>query len=263
MEFDFYILDPTGNITAIVETPVMRESQSCAARLIMDEYPQVEQVAFIEPRKAGSTDIAIRMMGGEFCGNAAICAASLLMSRCPDEEASFRLEISGAEKPLTAKLRADGELYIGSVEMPLPRSVDEISLSFGEKSYSFPRVSFDGITHLIAMGNIEKTEALSAISGWCRELNTDALGILFCEGDAMTPLVYVGSTDSRVWEGSCASGTCAIAAYKAIKSKGSISVDLSEPGGNIGADAVYADGKLRSLKLRNKVMILGHFKLNA
>ena len=40
------IFDPTGNITALVESPVAPEEQSAAAARIMERFPQVEQVGF-------------------------------------------------------------------------------------------------------------------------------------------------------------------------------------------------------------------------
>ena len=42
----------------------------------MAEVPSCEQVGFIVPKQGGE-DIRLSMAGGEFCGNASVCAAAL------------------------------------------------------------------------------------------------------------------------------------------------------------------------------------------
>jgi len=41
----------------------------------MKQQPEVEQVGFVMPAKKPLCDFHVEMMGGEFCGNAARCAA--------------------------------------------------------------------------------------------------------------------------------------------------------------------------------------------
>ena len=53
MEICYSILDPTGNITALVESPVERTRYQAAAAAIMHLHPEVEQVGFSLP---GRTD---------------------------------------------------------------------------------------------------------------------------------------------------------------------------------------------------------------
>ena len=45
----YAILDPTGNITALVETPVDPARQPETAAALMARHPQVEQVGFLSP----------------------------------------------------------------------------------------------------------------------------------------------------------------------------------------------------------------------
>ncbi|MBO5556880.1 MAG: hypothetical protein J5927_06815, partial [Oscillospiraceae bacterium] len=80
MEYDslqYTILDPTGNITALVESPVAVARQSAVAADLMARHPTVEQVGFVRfAPAAGEKDAvqaALRMAGGEFCGNASMC----------------------------------------------------------------------------------------------------------------------------------------------------------------------------------------------
>ena len=46
-DLKYYIFDPTGNITALVETAVDVAEQPAAASRIMELEPDVEQVGFI------------------------------------------------------------------------------------------------------------------------------------------------------------------------------------------------------------------------
>lgn len=48
MEYSYYKIDPTGNITAIVETSAERNKQSRIAGLIMAADTTIEQVGFLE-----------------------------------------------------------------------------------------------------------------------------------------------------------------------------------------------------------------------
>ena len=72
----YAILDPTGNVTALVRDPVEVACQPVVARQVMDRHPEVEQVGFVSG--AASDPLAqaeLRMAGGGVCGNAAMSAA--------------------------------------------------------------------------------------------------------------------------------------------------------------------------------------------
>ena len=43
----YYIFDPTGNITALVESEVAIADQPAVASCIMEQHPDVEQVGFV------------------------------------------------------------------------------------------------------------------------------------------------------------------------------------------------------------------------
>ena len=71
----YSVFDPTGNITALVRDPVAPLQQPVIAAGIMRKHPEVEQVGFVSFDGALP---ALRMAGGEFCGNASMSAAALL-----------------------------------------------------------------------------------------------------------------------------------------------------------------------------------------
>ena len=105
------ILDPTGNITALAESPVSIEEQPAAARKLMLHHPEVEQVGFVRfaPPDGNGVSAALRMAGGEFCGNASMSAAALCLLRDPEKEAEeLRIRASGAAQPQTRMVSAAG-----------------------------------------------------------------------------------------------------------------------------------------------------------
>ena len=63
------ILDPTGNITALVEESVLPEEQPAAAAELMARYPAVEQVGFVR-LAAGADGTSARRRNGR-CGSGA------------------------------------------------------------------------------------------------------------------------------------------------------------------------------------------------
>ena len=73
-EIDYAVMDPTGNITILVETPVPEASQPFAAARLMELEPAAEQVGFLSSGRDGA-ELSLRMAGGEFCGNASMSAA--------------------------------------------------------------------------------------------------------------------------------------------------------------------------------------------
>lgn len=75
--------------------------------------------------------------------------------------------------------------------------------------------------------------------------------------NTLTPLVYVESTGTAVWEGSCASGTAAVASYLAELDGEYASVCLFEPRGRLSAVAACSGSQVTSLKLSGSAVIRG------
>ena len=252
MELHYSILDPTGNITALVETPVEITRQTETAAAIMRCHPEVEQVGFLRP--AGSDNVPeLRMAGGEFCGNASMCAACLLALR-GDRSGTIRLRVSGAAEPITVSLRqTEDGVFRAALQMPTALQISEKHFCFENVYAPLPLVCMEGISHLI----IEETSLLfgllrdrpaaeCAVKKFCAELSADGLGLLFLEGEGaerrMTPLVYIPGSGTMFWENSCASGSAAVGMYLAAKSGANTDVSLHEPGGILRATSDAATG---------------------
>jgi diaminopimelate epimerase len=131
----YYIFDPTGNITALVETEVPVDRQPEIAAQIMQKHPEVEQVGYVCYEDASVSDVSeavkdnsdrqgssavtckdcsaqvsMRMAGGEFCGNATMCAAAWYALKTPEHpdpsgvsyfnERIIKVKASGVKEPL-------------------------------------------------------------------------------------------------------------------------------------------------------------------
>lgn len=263
MKVDYTVLDPTGNITILVTSPVEISLQPPVASKLMELVPEAEQVGFLS--EAEGCDIALRMAGGEFCGNASMCAATYYVNDKGFKNSAVILQVSGADGPVMAEIEQIKEgMWRGTVDMPRPVKQEFVDLPGAGR---LPVVSFDGISHVIyevsaskpsgSYSDVEsasdtsashfeadnrldelpisRSEAEALAYDWCRYLGVDALGIMFLntEASSMTPLVYVPAAGTLFWENSCASGTTACGAYVAARSGRAVSMSLRQPGGSL------------------------------
>src|ERR1700722_3211180 len=102
MKFSFSIYSPGGNITALVETRELLGFPKIAKK-IMQSNPAIEQVGFIMPARKEMADFHLEMMGGEFCANAARCAALQYFFVSGKNTPVFT--VSGFDVPLTADIQ--------------------------------------------------------------------------------------------------------------------------------------------------------------
>ena len=235
----YAVMDPTGNVTILVTTPVPAAAQpACAARLLAAE-PAGEQVGFLSPG-GGGADLSLRMAGGEFCGNAAMSAAAHLCIERASVKETVRVRVSGAAAPVKVKAAraADGQ-YACEVGMPRPRAPETAALTLDGRRFSLPLLRFDGICHLILPGDTDRGFAERAVRVWCAALDAPALGLMLLdeEAEALTPLVYVPGGDTLYWERSCASGSAAVGAYLAWKRGEKAEAALAQPGGVLRVSA--------------------------
>lgn len=255
-DLEYKVFDPTGNITALVETQVDPADQPAAASWIMAQNPEVEQVGFVTFAAAGigasvaDVPVSLRMAGGEFCGNATMCSAALYMivNDMPGE-ANVKVRVSGTKEPLDVRLvRRDAVSFDAAVTMPPAVGIDELKLSDGmlpgNDVLRLPVVRMEGIAHVIiepdsGFFGLKDDSALAEtlLRGWCGVLGAECLGMMFLdEGKgvrALTPLVYVPGADTMFWENSCASGSAAAGMYLAAKEGKPVDVTFSEPAGSL------------------------------
>ena len=258
MEVRYVLMDPTGNGTILVETPAPEACQPRVAAALMALEPTAEQVGFLS--FPGDCDIALRMAGGEFCGNAAMSAAVIRAERDGVSRGTFRVRVSGAPEPVSVILgRETGDLWQGTVDMPRPLSVATEDL----EGRSVPVVTFRGISHVIMEKPLPEGEAESLVKRWCGRLRADALGLMLLdrENSALKPLVYVPGADTLFWESACGSGSSAVGAWLARERGGEVTVSLRQPGGVLEVTAlpdgpVTLRGKVRQVRRGRAVLAM-------
>ena len=113
----YVVLNPSGNLTALVTEWGGAEDEAEITAHLMQES---EQVAYLDPPSLPGALARIRLMGGEFCGNAAMAAAGwLVRDRLRSgEEMTVPIEVSGAQGVLFCRIRGLDDGFEGMVEMP-------------------------------------------------------------------------------------------------------------------------------------------------
>ena len=231
-EVRYHRMDPTGNITLLVETPVAPERRSAVAAALMALEPDAEQAGFLLETPAG---LRLEMAGGEFCGNASMSAAAWL---CAKEGRCGRvtLGVSGAKTPVEVEVQPPREgVYACAVTMPPPDAVADCLLPLGDAVRPLPAVSFGGLTHLLVETPLPRPDAEMLIRQWCAALCADALGLMLYDAHAhrLDPLVYVPGAGTCMWERSCASGTTAVGLALAKRMGAPVRLTLNEPAGQL------------------------------
>ena len=257
MDVSYTIFDPTGNITLLVTSPVPVPEQPALAKALMAREPAVEQVGFLCPPEPDCR-IAVRMAGGEFCGNATLSAAALwaLDHGLPADD-RLRVHMSGAAKPLDVALTPCPGGFAGVVDMPLPTAVARRSLPLEGEEAVLPVVDFGRTSHVLLERPLSREAAERTVKTWCGLLDRDCLGLMLLDRERrLTPLVYVPAADTLYWEHSCASGTAAVGAALATREGQSLSLSLAQPGGALSIRAELSAGRLVSLRLGGQVRVL-------
>lgn len=255
MSISYVRLDPNGNITGLILSPLPTGLRRKAAEAVFRAEPDMEQLGFLSLPE-GELPL-LRMSGGEFCGNASLSAAAWLLRSSGRDKGRVELRVSGAKEPVAAELERRGErLWLGTVEMPLPLSAARVSLPDGDGERELALVSFPGISHLITEQPLSREKAEELIRPWCALLGAEALGLMLLDRESMSlrPLVWVPGAGTLCWERSCASGSCAVGAWLALSRGESLSLSLSQPGGRLSVEAEYSGARLRSLRMSGQVI---------
>jgi len=250
LKIDLVRMDPAGNITLLVKSPVEKgEYGSVAAALLARKELRAEQVGFLVPPQRGGM-LRLEMMGGEFCGNATRGAAFYYARKKGlSLPALVPTEISGCSEVLPVEVREEE----AELPMPLPQRRQDVQLSFG----SLPFYFFEGIAHGIVLDQKPREE-------WIREAlealpQVPALGLMFYDtkNAFLEPLVYVRSTNSLYFESSCASGSTALSACLAEElPEGELSLSLRQPGGLLKTRVLRNEKRTARILLSGPVCLL-------
>lgn len=250
----YVLLDPTGNLTCLVLDPVTEGERTGITAELMR---RCEQVGYLVPPKNQEARGRLQMMGGEFCGNAAMATAAWLAGvdgLREGEETHVPLEVSGAEDILVCRIRREKECWQGTVEMPRILEIGEREIA----GHRLTAVRLPGMLHLIRPGkDPDREEMENLLMKAAEQLPDPAIGFLQWDREhgCMTPLVYVRDSGTMVWEQACGSGSSAIAAWTAAKEGRSVHLDIQQPGGVLALDVTTEGKEIRRIELTGKIRI--------
>lgn len=272
---EYYLMDPTGNITVLVVSFVSKENRAYIAGRLMEAEPSCEQVGYVQLPETDAklisgrdkeVDIILNMSAGEFCGNATMSTAALFcknLGTSIGESQKVVVDSSGAENPIAVDITtqdSESGIYSGRVNMPRPRHIYFHKFTYDGAVYELPVVDFGGISHIPMMLNDKdviaftegrnvsdvslRDKAEKAVRKWCADIDADGLGLLFVDNNnnyvnqiKMFPLVYIPGCDSCFWENSCGSGTCAAGAYFSyVLEDKNVMLQVLQPGGSLSVE---------------------------
>ena len=264
---EYNLIDPTGNMTALVTDEVADCDRISVATSIMSSDKTCEQVGYVG--KSDKADIRLYMAAGEFCGNATMSAAALF---CDDislpigESRRVLVESSGADDNVLVDITKEPDdgtyhCYSGRVHMPPPAKISLRTFEYGDKSYELPLVSFNGIDHVIMpYPELSDAQIEEAVKQWWKITNAPCFGVMAIDnitgtsriGANIRPIVYAPAIDTCYWETSCASGTTAVAAWlRRSTGREKITLYAKEPGGLLSVNA----------RSDNTLILGGHVKI--
>lgn len=255
MNIEYYILNPTGNITALViDKGIDEKNYNSICNEIMSRHSEVEQVGFVNFEHSIPY---LRMTGGEFCGNATMSAAVLFHYLINSGFTHINVSVFGSKEAFRVDIIKKKKCYLSAVCIDRPTEINDYLFEINGKSFCFPIVNMEGISHIIADSSIVKSDAELLVKKYCTVLNVPAIGImLFDKATAeLEPLVYVKACDTIFFENSCISGSCALSAYLTEHSTGKTEISLIQPGGII---KTISGGKYDKIKLFGTVIIENH-----
>lgn len=237
VNLDFVVSKASGNVTAFVVYPVDPRLRVAYGKQLMEELKKefnVEQVGFIAP-SFEDKPLRLDMMGGEFCGNATR-SYGYYCAQCEGVEGKKEMEVyvSGHQGPLYVNVDLDKKT--AEVEMPRAKKLSVVEIN----GTDYNAVVFDGIAHVVVEQEEDEKLAKEIIKELQTIYETEAYGVLFFnkEKEEMVPYVYVKEADTFVREGSCGSGTAAIATLLTRNFDGDLfEMSLKQPDGVIDVRA--------------------------
>ncbi|MEK7571297.1 MAG: M15 family metallopeptidase [Patescibacteria group bacterium] len=239
------LLRPGENDTALILGIVYSDKKRREINdLILDEYPNVEQVGFIN-NDANKAELI--MAGEEFCANATRCAAYEILEGKPGD---ILIKVSGVNKKLKAGIRSDGEAYA-----QIPIFADPKKIMSDQKYSGNFIVEMEGIVHYVDFSSsIQGLTSEQIKDKGLKEIKklgydqAQAVGYIFAqkEGDSYTiaPIVYVREIQTTFFETACGSGSMAVTMVEALKTGKSITeLAVIQPSGLVIKASVFFDKK--------------------
>ena len=245
------IANPAGNITIFVLDHLHRSQyQKVASQLLAMKELNGEQVAFI------ASEDTMHMCGMEFCGNASRAFALMLAKkRGIAGYGQVEINVSGCDKPLLVEVNTENQFT--RIEMPPPLRIEKLDEPGLLKGAYL--VDMGGILHVIAKDMEPTMEQFNRIKEYiCQKYDPPAMGVMFYDTttSTLTPVVYVKDVHTTYFEGSCGSGTTAVAAaFSNDEPEGTFHFTLPQPAGTITATVEKTQGRILAVYIEGTVSL--------
>lgn len=251
MRIKYYVLNPNGNITALVTSKVAPEQYSRISAKIMEKDKSVEQVGYVD---FNTNPPYLRMSGGEFCGNG-VMSAAVLYYYLQNSDNYVYLNMYGSPAPFKNEILNIGSAFTCKSSFDYINDFCIKSFDFEGQKFSLPYVRMDGISHIILENSFDRNLAKRVIADLCKTLKLSALGFLFIDNKSgsLEPLVYVEKENTLFYENSCGSGSVALCSY--LSNGKDFLVSLKQPGGIINAQKSG-----NNIILTQDIKIVGEFE---
>lgn len=264
-EISFVKASPTQNMTILVRSS-HEEDEYAPIALKMMSYDNVyaEQVGFIKKTMHPDADAALRMAGGEFCGNACMALAVLIAHQQTNSSdcRSVKLEASGTDQLIQCMVTNTDEGYCCKVMMPAPRSIEAKIFKYDGNQFMVGLIQYSDFLHVVL--EVERfTKPVKKMAQSLAKLleitsTNQLIGILLYKPSSgeLLPLIYIPMLDSMVWERGCGSGTASIGAYMVWKNIAPFEGAILQPGGLIKVSAHLDKSELTGLSISGNVSIV-------
>jgi diaminopimelate epimerase len=247
-KIEYFVANPAGNITIFVTTPVeQKDYQMIAEKLLAIEEHHAEQIAYI--KEGNRTE----MCGMEFCGNASRAFALWYgkNSLGINGKGKVSISVSGADEELDVDIDTDSNYT--KIAMPKPLKISKWDMDDKDGIL----VDLDGIMHLVLFDEEADAEKFAHYNKLINDrFDPPATGVMFLKKDTLelVPVVYVRDVDTTYFEGSCGSGSTAVAiALSYGKPDGDYSFELKQPAGTITASTCIRSGKVEQVFIEGPV----------
>lgn len=199
---NFIVINPLGNITALVKDSVSKNRRPVIANKIMNQFPKIEQVGFIKGNK-------LEMMGGELSINATLAFGYYLSQKL--KRNSLKLKTSGISNVVKFQKTKNNDSRI-LINIPGVKK---------SKINGFDFVDLKGIAYFVIDKSFVKKDCLLFFKkikkNFGQSIKQKAWGVVFYNKNRIHPIVYVKDTNSIVSENACGSGSLAFYLLKEVE----------------------------------------------
>ena len=214
---EYEILNPSGNITALVTKDVQREKYKEIANEIMANDPNIEQVVFL--KKYSNSIFRLEMAGLEFCGNASRAFACFLVKERYINAEKFEISVTGYDGLIECDVEIRGKDYFSTIDLKFLKPINDFIENKTLNNQEISVVHLPGISHIFLdqkKFRFDEDSCLKEAKKIIQQLNLTqlpAVGVIWFSDNQINPVVYVKDIDSLFYEDSCGSGSISYGIY--------------------------------------------------